>query len=55
MLGSNNYNHILNCLSIAKKDLGDSVSAIEYLDWESLKLSIDYLEMQYPFQNISSD
>lgn len=43
MLAVNNFSDVLQCLATAKKELSDSLSAIEYMDYESFKISLDYL------------
>lgn len=31
--------------------MSDSLSAIEFMDWESVQLSLDYLQMENPFRD----
>jgi hypothetical protein len=50
LLGSNNYENVLKCLQEAKKELSDSLSAIEFLDYGSLAFSLDYFKIDNPFR-----
>ena len=43
MLASNNYDDILKGLQTAKAELSDSLSAIEFMDWESVSIALDHL------------
>jgi FAD/FMN-containing dehydrogenase len=42
LVASNDFDQVLNCLHISKRELADQLSAIEFMDWESVKLSLDY-------------
>ena len=50
-MATDDYNSILECLANAKVYLNSDISAIEYLDEESLGLSIDFLKMEHPFSH----
>lgn len=50
MIGTDNYDNILSCLQTAKKELGDSLSAIEYMDYESVAFSLNYFKIDNPFR-----
>ena len=42
LLASNNYQDMLSCLHIAKKELMTSLSAIEFMDWESASIHFEH-------------
>lgn len=48
LLGSNDYEKIMNCLKIAKKELMTSLSAVEFMDWESASIAMNYLDIENP-------
>jgi D-2-hydroxyglutarate dehydrogenase len=52
LLGGNNYDDVLKCLQVAKKNLSDSLTAIEFMDWSSASLAIDYQGQENPFDDI---
>jgi hypothetical protein len=41
----------LKCLQIAKKELMNSLSAVEFMDWESTKIALDYLNIENPLED----
>ena len=51
LLASNDYDKILKCLQIAKKELMTSLSAVEFMDWESTKIALDYLQIDNPLDD----
>ena len=51
MLASNDYDKILKCLQISKKELMTSLSAVEFMDWESTKIALDYLQIENPLDD----
>lgn len=51
MLASNDYQQILDCLKIAKKELMTSLSAVEFMDWESTSIALDYLDIENPLSD----
>lgn len=51
LLASNDYSKILSCLQIAKKELMTSLSAVEFMDWESAKIAMDYLDLENPLSD----
>jgi hypothetical protein len=51
LVGSNDYESILKCLNISKTELSDSLSAIEFMDWESYSMALDYLQMEDPIRD----
>ena len=51
LLGTDDYECVVNCLKRAKTDLADTLCAIEYLDYESFEMSRGYLNVKNPFEN----
>eukprot|EP00347_Sterkiella_histriomuscorum_P002176 403369172 len=51
LLASDDYNKVLKCLSQAKRDLSDTLSAIEFMDYESLAFSMNYFNIENPFRD----
>ena len=51
LLASNDYEQILKCLQISKKELMTSLSAVEFMDWESASIAMDYLEIENPLSD----
>ena len=52
-LSLNSFNNVLNVLKIAKTDLNEILSAIEFTDGASLRYPIEYLNYQSPFNDIN--
>jgi hypothetical protein len=42
LIGTDSYENIIECLKKAKRHLNDSLSAIEYMDYESVAFSLNY-------------
>jgi hypothetical protein len=42
LLASNSYEDIMNCLKIAKKELMTTLSAVEFMDWESASIHLEH-------------
>ena len=40
----NDYQSVVNCLEKAKKQFSDNLSAIEYMDYDSVWFSLNYLK-----------
>ena len=40
----------MKCLAIAKVELMQSLSAVEFMDWESTSIALDYLGMENPLE-----
>jgi hypothetical protein len=51
LLASNDFSKILQCLSIAKKELMTSLAAVEFMDWESASIAMDYLDIENPLSD----
>lgn len=51
LLATNDYEKVLKCLQLAKKELSDSLSAIEFMDYESINFSLDYFKIENPFRD----
>lgn len=51
LLASNDFEQILKCLQIAKKELMTSLSAVEFMDWESTSIALDYLDIENPLSD----
>ena len=51
LLASNDFSKILSCLQIAKKELMTSLSAVEFMDWESASIAMDYLDLENPLSD----
>ena len=51
LLASNDYDQILQCLKIAKRELMTSLSAVEFMDWESASIAMDYLDVENPLSD----
>jgi hypothetical protein len=51
LLGTNDYDKVIQCLQISKGFLGESLSAIEYMDWESVAFSLTYMNLENPFKD----
>lgn len=49
MVACASFENVLNILRVAKKKLGDFISAIEYLDSLSFECSITQLNRESPF------
>lgn len=45
----NDYQSVVNCLEKAKKQFSDNLSAIEYMDYDSVWFSLNYLKQENPF------
>lgn len=41
----------MQCLKIAKTELMSSLSAVEFMDWESTSIALDYLEIENPLSD----
>lgn len=41
----------MDCLKIAKMELMSSLSAVEFQDWESTKICMDYLDQENPLSD----
>lgn len=48
LLASNDYQQILDCLKIAKCELMNTLAAVEFMDWESTSIALDYLDIENP-------
>lgn len=48
LLASNDYQQILDCLKISKLELMNSLAAVEFMDWESTAIALDYLQIENP-------
>jgi FAD/FMN-containing dehydrogenase len=51
LLASNDYQQILDCLKISKLELMDSLAAVEFMDWESTSIALDYLDIENPLSD----
>ena len=51
LLASNDFEKILQCLKIAKMELMTSLSAVEFMDWESTSIALDYLDIENPLSD----
>ena len=51
MLASNDFDQTLKCLQIAKKELNAGLSAVEFMDWESTSIALDYLDIENPLSD----
>jgi hypothetical protein len=51
LLASNDFDKILACLQIAKKELMTNLSAVEFMDWESASIAMDYLDCENPLSD----
>ena len=51
LLAVDNFDDVIACLASAKRELSDSLSAIEYMDAASFNISLDYLQMENPFRD----
>lgn len=50
-MASNDFEQIINCLKIAKRELMTSLSAVEFMDWESTSIALDYLDIENPLSD----
>ena len=48
MLASNDFENIMQCLKVSKRELMTNLSAVEFMDWESTKIALDYLGIENP-------
>ena len=51
LLAANDFSQILSCMKIAKKELMTSLSAVEFMDWESASIAMDYLDLENPLSD----
>lgn len=51
LLASNDFEQIIQCLKIAKRELMTSLSAVEFMDWESASIAMDYLDIENPLSD----
>uniref|UniRef100_A0A7S3CK84 FAD-binding PCMH-type domain-containing protein n=1 Tax=Strombidium rassoulzadegani TaxID=1082188 RepID=A0A7S3CK84_9SPIT len=51
LLASNDYEQIMKCLQISKKELSSQLSAVEFMDWESASIAMDYLSLENPLSD----
>ena len=50
-MAANDFSQILSCMKIAKKELMTSLSAVEFMDWESASIAMDYLDLENPLSD----
>ncbi|CDW78252.1 d-lactate dehydrogenase mitochondrial precursor [Stylonychia lemnae] len=50
LIASDDFEQILACLRHAKRELNDTLSAIEFMDYESVKFSLDYFKIENPIR-----
>jgi len=50
LLGANNFDHIMKCLHIAKTELSSSLSAVEFMDWESASIALEHSGAENPLE-----
>jgi FAD/FMN-containing dehydrogenase len=48
LLGSDDFGKIMQCLQISKRELMGQLSAVEFMDWESASIAMDYLNIENP-------
>jgi FAD/FMN-containing dehydrogenase len=51
LLASNDFSKIMKCLQIAKRELMGQLSAVEFMDWESTSIALDYLNLENPLDD----
>ena len=51
LLATDNFDDVLKCLQTAKRELSDSIGAIEYMDYDSAAFSLNYFKIENPFRD----
>lgn len=41
----------MDCLRIARTELMNNLSAVEFMDWESTSIALDYLDIENPLED----
>lgn len=50
-MASNDFGKIMKCLQISKRELKGNLSAVEFMDWESTSIALDYLNIENPLED----